>query len=100
MRSSQHALVEAEKPANLEATGKPVDLRGSAPDGAGRRQDHVKSKHWARLTRRREPLRGAVNSSANSTSPRGRRHLVRARRDPPPRLPRWYLDELVVRPQG
>src|SRR5450755_922999 len=86
MPSSQHALMEATKKraAKLEAKGKPVDFKEllrMEPDGGTTNIRNVKSKHWTR-----EPLRGAVQLLQRIQQGRGWRHLVRARREAPPRL--------------
>jgi hypothetical protein len=47
-----------------------------------------------------EPLRGAVQFVQRVQQGRGRRHLVRARRDPPAGLLRRHLDQLDIGPEG
>ena len=105
MPSSSKALMDATKKRaeKLQAKGKPVDFKEllrMEPDGGTTNIRNLTSKHWTTMARRREPLRSAVQQLQRVQQGRGRRHLVRARRHPAPRLLRRHLDQLDVGPEG
>ena len=105
MPSSQKALMEATKKraAKLEAKGKPVDFKEllrMEPDGGTTNIRNVTSKHWKRWLGVENRCVVPFNSLQRVQQGRGRRHLVRARREPPARLLRRHLDQLDVGPEG
>ena len=105
MPSSSHALMEATKKraAKLEAKGKPVDFKEllrMEPDGGTTNIRNVKTKHWTRWLGPENRCVVPFNSLQRVQQGRRRRHLVRARRDPPARLLRRHLDQLDVGPEG
>jgi len=74
-------------------------LQGIAPDGAGRRHDQHPEREEQTLDEvagSGASLRGAVQQFQRVQQGRGRRHLVRPRRNPPAGLHRRRLDELDV----
>jgi putative SOS response-associated peptidase YedK len=75
--------------AKLEAKGKPVDFKEllrMEPDGGTTNIRNVKRKHWTRWLGAENRCVVPFSSFSEFQQRRGRRHLVRARRVPAPRL--------------
>jgi hypothetical protein len=103
MPSSQKALMDATKKRaeKQQAKGKMVDfteLLRMEPDSGDHQHPQCEEQALDEMARSREPLRGAVQQLQRIQQDRGRRDLVRARRDPPTRLLRRHLDQLDVGP--
>ncbi len=104
MPSSSKALMDATKKRaeKLASKGKPRDFKEllrMEPDGGTTNIRNVKSKHWTRWHGVENRCVVPFNSFSEFKG-RRRRHLVRARRDPPPRLLRRHLDQLDFGPKG
>lgn len=105
MPSSSKALMDATKKRaekKLRAKGKQVDFKEllrMEPDGGTTNIRNVKSKHWSRWLGSENRCVVPFNSFSEFNN-RGRRHLVRARRNPPAGLLRRHLDQLDLRPEG
>lgn len=104
MPSSSKALMDATKKRveKLQAKGKAVDFKEllrMEPDGG---TTNIRNEEQAldAMAGDRKPLRGAVQLVQRIQQGRGRRHLVRSRRIPSPRLLRRHLDQLDVGPEG